>query len=77
MEVWVTSSDVPEVALEVLLVHGIKTHDGCVQSNVLLSHAISEVERTTLLLLEMGLCTIKRLEELCDVLLVRFLSSIR
>ena len=62
VKVRITTPDVPEVALEVLLVDDIEADNGRVQTDVKLSHAVAEVERTTLLLLEVGFCAVKRLE---------------
>lgn len=45
VEIGVAAADVTDVALEVLHVDGIEADDGCVEADVLLCEAITEVER--------------------------------
>jgi hypothetical protein len=74
VKVWVSAADVTEVALEVLDVDGVEADDGCEEANVLLCQAVAEVEWAAGLC-EICFCAVKRGEECCDGLFVRFLGS--
>jgi hypothetical protein len=74
VKVWVSATDIAEVALKVLDVDGVEADDGCEEADVLLCQAVAEVERAVGLC-EVCFCAIKRGEERCDGLFVRFLGS--
>jgi hypothetical protein len=74
VKVWVSATNVTDVALEVLNVDGIEADDGREKADVLLCQAVAEVEWAAGLC-EICFCAIERGEECGDGLFVRFLSS--
>lgn len=64
-----------ETNLEMLNVDNVKPHDGCVQSDISLADSTAKVVWSILDLREVFLHPIKRLEELHNCFLIRFLRS--
>jgi hypothetical protein len=74
VQVGVATANVANVAFEVLNVDGVEADDGREEAHVELGQFVTEVERTTGFL-KILLCTVERLEQSLDVLLVSFLCA--
>lgn len=71
----VSRANIPDIALEVLHVDGVESHNRHVQSDISLCEVLAEPVRAVLLLREVLLAAIKSLEEGSDVALVGFGGS--
>lgn len=76
MQRWVPAPDIPDVALEVLHVDGIESHNRREETHVGFRHLVAEVEGPGVLG-QVLLGTVQRLEQGLDVALVSFLSPTR
>jgi hypothetical protein len=74
VKVWVSATDITDVALEVLNVDGVEADDGCEEADVLLCQAVAEVEWAAGFC-EICFCAVEGGEERCDGFFVRFLGS--
>ena len=74
VQIRISTSDIADVALEVLDIHRVESNNGRIEPDIHLCHTIAEVVWPSVLG-QICLCSIERLEEDIDILLIRFLRS--
>lgn len=61
MQCWITRADLPEIALEVLVVDGVEADNGCVEADISFGDVAAKIVRRSTLG-DVGFGAIKRLE---------------
>ena len=76
MQGWIATSDIADVAFEVLDVYGVKANDSCIETHVGFGDMCAKVVRIGILG-QMCLCLVQMFKKRVDGLLIGFLGAVQ